>query len=126
MEGIYHPAVLVSALVDYMLGWLWFGVFFPGIRETTHDPVPAIVAAAMSLALAYVIAILLNMTGRGGVGRGVQLGVLLAIGVVATTLLENTLYEGRGVRYWLIDAGYAVAGITAMAAIIGAWKPEKV
>ena len=126
MEGIYHPAVLVSALVDYLLGWLWYGVLFTGIRESTHDPVPAIVAAAMSVALAYVIAVVLNMTRRRGLGPGVQIGMLLSIGLVATTLLENTLYEARGVRYWLIDAGYSVVGVTLMAAVIGAWKPEKV
>ena len=126
MEGIYHPAVLVSALADYLLGWLWYGTLFTGIRMSTHDPVPSIVAAAMSLVLAYVIAIVLNMTGRSGAGRGVQAGLILGIGLVATTLLENSLYEGRGVRYWLIDGGYAVTGITVMAAIIGAWKPKKV
>ena len=126
MEGIYHPAVLVSALADYLLGWLWYGVFFTGVRVSTHEPVPAIIAAAMSLTMAYVLAIVLSAGRKGGALRGVRTGLLLSIGLVAATMLENTLTEGQPVHVWLIDAGYAAVGLTMMGAVIGAWKPSKV
>ena len=126
MEGIYHPAVLVSALADYLLGWLWYGVLFTDVRVAAHDTVPAIVAAAMSLTMAYALAILWSLFRRGGAARGAQIGLLLGLGLVAAMMLENTLMEGRPARVWMIDAGYAVVGLTMMGALIGGWKPSKV
>ena|SRR5437660_6438581 len=127
MDKVYHPAVLVSALADYLLGWLWYGVLFVGVRSAqSHDPVPSIVAAATSIALGYVVAIVLNMGGPQSLARGVQVGVLLGLGLSATTMLENALFEGRPVTDWLVNAGYIVVGLIVIGAIVGGWKPSRV
>jgi len=132
VDKIYHPAALVSAFAYYLLGLLWYGPLFrsdwmtlahlaPSF-VTSGDPVPPLVAAAMSLVLAYVVAIVLVRDERRSVVRGARFGLFVGIGLVASTMLVNYLFEGRPVVLWLIDAGYVVVGLTLIGAIVGGWK----
>jgi len=132
VDKIYHPAALLSALAYYLLGLLWYGLLFRtdwmGLAHlsptfvNSGDPVPPIVAAAVSLVLAYVVAIALVRDERRSVIRGARFGLFMGIGLVASTMLVNYLFEGRPVVLWLIDAGYVVVGLTLIGAIVGGWK----
>lgn len=123
IDKIYHPAALVSAASYYVLGWLWYGVLFRNVwTGNTADPVPFIIAAATAVVLAYVTTMVLHVIGDRSAGRGMQIGLLMGVGVVASTTLENSLFEGRSVASWLIDAGYVVIGLVLIGAIVGGWK----
>ena len=123
IDKIYHPAALVSAAAYYVLGWLWFGVLFRNVwTGDTTDPVPFIIAVATAVVLAYVTTMVLHVIGDRSAGRGIQVGLLMGIGVVASTSLENSLFEGRSVTMWLIDAGYVAIGLVVIGAIVGGWK----
>lgn len=132
IDKVYHPAAVISALAYYLLGWLWYGAIFggtwtrlanvsPGAMRAS-DPVPYIVAAATSLVLAYVVALVLDRSTKPSVAQGAALGLLLGVGLVASTMLENYLYEARPVSLWLINAGYVVVGMTMIGAIVGGWR----
>jgi hypothetical protein len=123
VDKIYHPAALVSAAAYYVLGWLWYGVLFRNLwAGYSSDPVPFIIAAATAVVLAYVTTMMLHVIGDRSGWRGMQIGLLMGIGVVASTSLENSLFEGRSVTMWLIDAGYVVIGLAVIGAIVGGWK----
>jgi len=129
MDKVYHPAALVSAAAYYLLGWTWYGVIFnrgPVPSIYGYDPVPYIVAAVTSLALAYVTAIVLNAAGNRTALHGAILGLTVGVGLVASTMLEQYLFEGRPVTLWLINAGYVVVGLTMIGAIVGGWQPKEV
>jgi hypothetical protein len=132
IDKIYHPAALLSAVAYYLLGLLWYGRLFRsdwmGLAHLTPsfvgsgDPVPPLVAAAMSLVLAYVVAIALVRDERRSVVRGARFGLFMGVGLVASTMLVNYLFEGRPIVLWLINAGYVVLGLTMIGAIVGGWK----
>ena len=127
--------MLVSAVAYYLLGRLWYGPLFGGTwsalvhpppAATASDPVPLIVAAAVSLVLAYVTAIALAARDDRTAGDGARFGLLMGLGLVAATMLEYYLYEGLPVTLWLINAGYVVVGLVMVGAIVGGWKRSDV
>ena len=132
IEKIYHPAALLSAAAYYLLGLLWYGWLFRGAwMSLAHltpafvdsgDPVLPIVAAAMSLVLAYVVAIALVREQKRSATRGARFGLFMGVGLVASTMLVNYLFEERPVELWLINSGYVVLGLTMIGAIVGGWK----
>jgi len=137
IEKIYHPAVLVAAVVYFALGRVWYGPLFGARWEqlvsvahpgaTPAAPVPMLVAAAMSIVIAYVVALLLVLIqgGRRSIWSGAGFG-LFAGGMVASVMLASGLQEGRPAVLWLIDAGYTVVGCALIGAVVGGWKRSHV
>lgn len=74
------------------------------------------------LVTALVLAVLGSYAGIGSVAAGVRLGVLCWLGFAATIGLTATLYSGRRLTTFAIDAGYQLAYMAVMGAIIGGWQ----
>jgi len=138
IDKIFHPAVLVAAALYFGLGRLWYGPLFgakwaaavhvanPGANVS--DPVPMLVAAAMSVVIAYVVAMLLHLVqgAERTVVSGVSFGLFAGVGMVASAMLASGLQEGRPTVLWLIDAGYTVTGCMLIGAVVGGWKRSHV
>ncbi len=60
------------------------------------------------------------------VRHGIEFGIFMGLGVFGTMSLMDMLYEGRPLALWGIDAGYVVAGMAMMGAIVGAWRKKTV
>lgn len=133
---INHLAVFVSAVVFFLLGWVWYTLLFGSLwlAQTGKAAGPAgtmttqlAVSFLMGWILAYVIGIALADTGsRKSARQGVEFGVFIGVGVFATMTLVMDVYEGRSMVLWLIDAGYVVVSMAAMGAIIGGWRTQSV
>jgi hypothetical protein len=52
-------------------------------------------------------------------------GITVAVGFAAPVIGLNYAFEGRGLTLWLINAGYALVGLTVAGAIIGAWSKPR-
>jgi hypothetical protein len=61
-------------------------------------------------------------TGEQTASRGLLLGAVLWVALVATTFGTEYIFEGRSFQGFLINAGYPLAGLLIMGAIVGAWK----
>ena len=82
-----------------------------------------IVSFLLGWALAYVVGIALAETSNPNPAKhGVEFGIFMGLGVFATMLGLNYLYEGRPLALWAINAGYVVVGMAIMGAIVGAWR----
>ncbi len=133
---INHVAVFVSAIVFYVIGWLWYDLLFghawmalTGHVQTSMSNMTGTLAGGFLLSwfLAYVIGIALADTTNPNPGRhGVEFGVFMGLGVFGSMLALDYLYEGRGLLLWLINAGYVVVGMAVMGGIIGAWRKKDV
>lgn len=131
---VNHLAVFVSAAVFFLLGSVWYTVLFgqkwmalTGAAEKTAPAMGPTFAMSFILSwiLAYVIAIALaDTTNPNPVRHGLEFGIFMGIGIFGTMTLMDYLYEGRSVALWLINAGYVVAGMAVMGAIIGAWRKK--
>jgi Protein of unknown function (DUF1761) len=132
-ERVSYTAVIVAASIHWVLGAIWFTVFsapwLEGIGKTRaalmqrqNPTLVYLVAFASNLALAWILAWLIAATGRATAARGVKLAALLWLGLVCTTIGTEQAFEGRSFRAFAIEAGYPLAGILIMGAILGRWR----
>ena len=123
-------AVGVAALAGFPLGMIWYGVLFkkPWMAATGITEADA---KRMNPAKVYPLVLLMNLIaatclaallGKAGLLAGVQLGLLVGIGFVATTFAVNMLFEFRTFAHWAINAGYQVVFLVVAGAILGAWR----
>ncbi len=128
-------AVVISAVVYWLLGALWYGVLFgkqwmalEGLNmehlQQQSPTVPYIIAMLANLVLASVLAKICVWREADTAVKGAALGVLLWIGFIATTSFTTYLFEGRSKQLFLINYGYSLVGMLLMGAILGAWKKK--
>ncbi|HEV2706579.1 MAG TPA: DUF1761 domain-containing protein [Pyrinomonadaceae bacterium] len=137
MLRINYTAVLVSAILYWMLGALWYSpLLFAGkfieLTGWTPQQLEAIQAAGTgklvagafisSLVLAYVLAHFVRFTRSETALDGARTGFWLCLGFVLTSNLETVLFENRPLGLYLINNGYHLAGFLMMGALLGAWK----
>lgn len=126
-------AVVVSALSAFALGALWYGPLFgrawqalSGITdEQIQQRHPAKVygsAFALNLVAAFGMAMVMQLHPSPDLGSGLNVGLLIGLAFVATSFGINCLFAMRPFRLYLIDAGYMVALLSIMGAIIAAWR----
>jgi hypothetical protein len=131
--GINIWAVLVAAVVYWLLGAAWFTVmsqaWLASIGKTMEQLQGAVnagvaysVALVANLIIAYVIGWVVVGTGEQTVVRGITIGALLWIGLVGTTIGTAFIFEGRSFEGFVLTAGYPLVGMLLMGAIVGGWK----
>jgi hypothetical protein len=125
-------AVVVAAVVKFLLGALWYspllflrswqreaGVDDNAMRTRLPLAVPA--DALGSLIMAVVLVHAVRYAGVRGWGQGAALGFFAWLGFIAVTQVPATIYEGRSWRFFAINAGYLLVALLLMGAILAAW-----
>jgi hypothetical protein len=129
MQSVNWYALLVSALVGFPLGFLWYGALFGKAWMALTGVTPAQGKAANPLRL-YGTVFVLNLVIAGGLswligGRGwhygAHMGLFSSLMIFATGLGINYLFEFQKLKLWLINVGYMAIMMVAMGAILGAW-----
>lgn len=132
---INHLAVFVSAIVFFVLGWIWYDFVFGRLWMSLSQHVATTSASNMipqfagsfilGWVLAYVIAIALADTSNPNPTRhGVEFAVFMGLGIFGTMLGVEYIYEGRTFTLWAINTGYVVVGMAIMGAMVGAWQKK--
>ncbi len=133
MSGIRILAIVVAAVVYFLVGAIWYGQFsaawLAGIGRTMAEleaenpgARPYVVGFASVLVACATLAWLIARTGTTGWAGGAKLGIVVALGLVGAQLALNYGFESRSVSLWLINTGYAVVGLAIAGGIIGAWS----
>jgi hypothetical protein len=129
ISGFNWFAIVVSALVGFPLGFLWYGALFGQAWMALTGVTPAQGKAANPLKL-YGTVLLLNLViavtlrwliGEHGWHYGAHIGLMAAVCFFATGLGINYLFEFRKLKLWLINSGYMLVMMGIMGAILGAW-----
>ena len=136
MKGTNHFAVVVAAVVFFMLGAGWYSVLAKpwavGIgktmeqltKESGGSSLPYIVGFVSVLVMCYALNSLLNRLGDTTAGGGAKVGAFVALGFVAANIALNYGFEMRGVTLWAINSGYVLVGLVIAGAIIGGWRKK--
>lgn len=136
MGGISHVATIVGAIAFFALGAVWYNLLQPPwlasvgktmeqlAAEHGNSPLPYVVGFVAILVMCYTLAYLIVRTGATTLAGGMRTGALAALGFVAAMLALNYGFEGRPTTLWLINAGYALVGLTIAGGIIGGWKRQ--
>jgi Protein of unknown function (DUF1761) len=129
-------AILVAAIVHWLLGAVWFTTFSKPWMAGLHMPQeeldayrahpnfwPYVIAFLCNVVLAYVIARVLAMGKSHNLFRGVRVGILIGFAAAVAMVTEMT-FEMMGRTFMAISAGYPLVGCILMGIILGAWKPK--
>ena len=130
---INYWAVLVSAVILWVLGAVWFSpVLFakPWIaivgRKMGEKPKGVawgmIASLIGDLLLAFVLAHIILWSHADSGIDGLHIGLLTWVGFIAATMYPNTIYEGRGAKYFLITGGYWLIGFLIIGALLASWR----
>lgn len=122
-------AVLIAAVVTFVLGGLWYGPLFgkvwraaEGQTETqpSQQKHPAFVYG-LSFVLMLIAAATLAITlgPAPTIAKAVGVGLIVGVGWVATSFGVNYLFAGRRLALFAVDAGYNVVLFALMGLIIG-------
>jgi uncharacterized protein DUF1761 len=135
---INYPAVIVSAIVHFMIGGLWYGLIFGNkfieligwtpaqlqqVENQSHGK-EYLIAFVSSLVLVYILAHFVQYTGAKGVAGGLQTGFWLWLGFVATTQLATVVFEQRRLGLYILNVGYQLVACLICGAILAVWKPR--
>lgn len=134
---INYPAVLVAAILHWILGAVWYGVFsskFVELMAWTPAQLAAIesqshtrdyiLAFVSSLVLTYILAHFVQYTKATNLAGGLQTGFWLWLGFVVTTQLATVIFEGRKPGLYLLNIGYQFVACLAAGALLAIWKPR--
>jgi hypothetical protein len=129
--GVNWLAVIVAAVVDFVLGFAWYSRALFGRRWATlaginleqmsgggASPIYA-VPAVRALVSAYVLALLALGLGASTLLDGALLGLLVSLGFVVASTVDDYVFTGRPRDLWVLNSGYHVVGFVVMGAIIG-------
>jgi hypothetical protein len=126
-------AVIIAALLNIVLGSLWYASFAFGrawlqdLGRPTSDsdkysnegmgPTYGILALA-SLIITYILGVLIIRFEAMTFWQGAQLGFWLWLGLIAPVKLNDVLFGGRTQRMFLIDIGFYLTSIVLMGGLL--------
>ena len=133
---INYPAVIVAAVIHFMIGGLWYSVLFgkkfleivgwtpeqqAQIVAQTHWSA-YLIAFLTSLILVGTLAYFIAYTGAKGVAGGMQTAACLWLGFVATTQLATVIFEQRKLGLYLLNVGYQLVAGLICGALLAVWR----
>jgi hypothetical protein len=137
---VNYWAILVAAIVNIVLGFLWYGPFFgkswQAMMGFTQESMAAQKAKGMmtssmvimmigSLLMAYVLAHSLifaaTYTKTTGIAAGLMVAVWTWLGFIAPVSIGTVIWEGKPWKLWIINAVYYIVGLALMGIILALW-----
>ena len=137
---INYAAVVVSAIVYWVLGGIWyspllFGNKFIEIMRWSPEQLARIqnegagaqlaLAFVGSLVAAYVLAHIVRYTSAESATDGAKTGLWLWLGFIVTTNLNTVFFEFRPLGLYLINIGYHLVAFLTMGALLAVWRKKR-
>jgi hypothetical protein len=130
-------AILVCAIVYWLLGGLWYDVLFTkrwmalenmnAATANSGNPrwiLPFILTFLLDLLIAFVLSQICIWRNANTAGRGAAIGIILWIGIVGPIVYTTYMFEIRPKELFAINEFYPLVGLCLMGAILGAWKKK--
>ena len=131
---VNYLAVVVAAVVSFVIGWLWYGPVFgkqwmammgytkESMASMKMKPMTAMVLGFVSsLVMAYALAIFASVWMYDGLYGAFKLAFWVWLGFTAMVSLGSVLWENRSWNLYLFNAAYQFVSIFAMAIVIFMW-----
>jgi len=136
MVPVNWLAVLVAAIVVFVLGWLWYSPFLfykPWMRARGLDPAAAMAGAKMPagklvielvrcIVLAFVIAHLIGALSISSWMIAAHLGLLLWVAFPVVLLTGSVIWENVPVKVAAIHAGDWLVKLLVISIIVSVWR----
>ena len=140
MFSINYLAVLVAAIVNMILGAVWYGPLFGkpwskmmGFGQEKMKEMQAkgmggsyVIMFIGSLLISWVLARFIVFTEASyqiwSSVIGLRIGFEAWLGFVAPVTVSMVLWEGKPWKRWMIVAGYSLVGFCLIGAILASWR----
>ena len=132
--GINHLAVVVSAIVMFGIGAVWYspllfgrkwqsllGVSTDQLRKGNIGTTYGLTFIAFVVG-AYVLAHFILMANATTAVGGLKTAFWSWLGFIATTTLINYAYQRKPYTLWAVDAGYQLVAFCAAGVILALWR----
>jgi hypothetical protein len=127
-------AVLVSGVIIFLLGGLWYSpVFFAkqwmSLINKSEDelkreakPTNYVIAFLQGIISSYILAIFISWAQAATLGSGAWTGFMCWFGFAGTTSIVHNTFAGRNLKLWMIDSGFTLVSFIAAGIILAVWK----
>ena len=124
-------AVLVTAVINMVFGFLWYGPLFSRLflrligkraEEIEASPVVYVLGFVMGLVTTYVLAVIIVSAGVTTWWGGAVTGAVVWIAIGALTSANTILYEDRRVGLWLLFSSYQLVVLTIAGTLFAVWR----
>ena len=95
---------------------------FSATIGSTSTLYPYVVAVVSALVFTVGLAVVIQGLGAEGVVEGLILGLLAAIGFIATSYATTYSFEGRSLKIFLINTGYPVISYGIIGVLLAVWQ----
>jgi hypothetical protein len=136
---VNYIAVVVAALANIGLGFLWYGPLFgktwSGLMGWTKSDMEAakkkgmtksyalmtLGSFVMSFVLAHALIFASTYLNATGISAGLMAGFWNWLGFVAPVMLGTVLWDGKPWKLYFINAGYYLVALLLMGAILASF-----
>jgi hypothetical protein len=126
-------AVLFAAVVNMVVGALWYSPALFGnqwvkllgkkMKDMGKNAGQAYgITTVAALVQTFILALLVHNLGASTASDGAALGLLLWLGVAATTSISDYVFSGRPLMLWALNQGYYLVVLMANGAILAVWQ----
>lgn len=131
---INYLAVLVAALANMALGFVWYGPLFGkqwmklmgfdkkklNVMKTNMTKTYAL-GFISTLVMSYVLSHFVDYIGATSVGEGAAAGFWIWLGFIATITLGSVLWERKPFSLYTLNNAYNLIGLIVMGIILAVW-----
>lgn len=134
--SINYLAVIVTAIVGYFIGFLWYGPIFGKtwmklIGMTDKDLKKAkeksmagriITGFVAALILTFVLAIFVGVVNATTFLQGISLGFWIWLGFLATTMLGIVLWDNKPLNLYILNTLHYLVVLAVSGGILAVWR----
>jgi hypothetical protein len=132
-HGLNYLAILVSAVILWMLGAVWYSpalfakpwMEMLGLKKGEGKQSGLVLGMIASfigdVVLSFILAHIIFWAKAFGYMNGSVLGVLVWIGFFAAPNLPQCIYEGRPFKLFAINSGYWLVGLFIVGGLLATW-----
>jgi uncharacterized protein DUF1761 len=138
IESLSILRVLIVSVVGFLLGALWFSPLLfvkawiaemkwtpeelAGFQKEPGAKLMLPKCFALTILSTFTLAALLAANHTSGALKGLELGLFVGVGLVASRESVNGMFERNTIRHRLITSGHDVALLALQAALLGVWR----
>jgi polyferredoxin len=142
MPHVNYLAVIVTAVVIFVLGGLWYSpvlfakpwtrlmgkteeemkAYMASPKAKSEMPLMYGMALVTALVTAWVMAIVVSHFGNPSALRGAEVGALCWLGFAATTSFATALFSMQAKGLWLINSAYNLVSFVLAGIILAVWR----
>jgi hypothetical protein len=131
---INYWAVLVAALINMVIGMLWYSKLLFGSTwlqainkseaeiKASSTSLLYLTSTVSALIMAFVLAHILSLIGANDLVAGIEGAFWLWLGFVFTTNLVSSLFEGKSKQVYWIYVSYQLVSLLIMSVVLTLWK----